>query len=133
MTRVLVCGGRDFAHRGLMRRVLFQHLSAGDTLIHGNTRGADRMSGEVCPSGVDVKKFPAKWNRYGASAGPIRNQQMLDEGKPDLVIAFPGGRGTADMVRRAELAGLRVIRVESNAGPALDSRNSCVERIGKSS
>lgn len=44
----------------------------------------------------------------GKAAGPIRNQRMLDEGKPDLVVAFPGGRGTADMVRRAKAAGVPV-------------------------
>jgi hypothetical protein len=35
---------------------------------------------------------------------------MIDEGKPDLVIAFPGGRGAADMVSRAIKAGIRVER-----------------------
>ena len=41
---------------------------------------------------------------------------MLDHGKPDIVVAFPGGRGTADMVKRAEDAGVRVIRVPSEKG-----------------
>jgi hypothetical protein len=36
---------------------------------------------------------------------------MLDEGKPDLVVAFPGGTGTADMVKRAELAGVKVVKL----------------------
>ena len=56
-------------------------------------------------------EYPAPWKRFGPSAGGIRNQQMLDEGKPDLVVAFPGGKGTADMVRRAENAGVKVIKV----------------------
>lgn len=55
--------------------------------------------------------FPANWKSHGKGAGPIRNQKMIDEGKPDLVLAFPGGRGTADMVRRAKAAGVRVIEV----------------------
>jgi hypothetical protein len=46
---------------------------------------------------------------WAGKAGPIRKQQMLDEGKPDLVVAFPGGRGTAHMVRIARAAGIEVI------------------------
>lgn len=49
--------------------------------------------------------------KYGKSAGPIRNQTMLDDGKPDLVLAFPGGRGTADMVAKAEKHGIPVRRI----------------------
>jgi hypothetical protein len=44
-------------------------------------------------------------------AGPLRNYQMLEEGKPDLVVAFPGGGGTKDMVRRAVKAGVSVHEV----------------------
>lgn len=51
----------------------------------------------------------------GRAAGPIRHQRMLDEGMPDLVLALPGGRGTADMVRHATLAGVEVIEVGAAA------------------
>jgi acyl-CoA synthetase (NDP forming) len=60
---------------------------------------------EICHH---VTSFPANWKKHGKSAGPIRNQLMLDVGKPDLVIAFPGGSGTADMIRRARKAGVPV-------------------------
>ena len=53
-----------------------------------------------------IELFPADWKVRGRAAGHIRNQQMLDEGRPHLVVAFPGGRGTADMVRRARAAGI---------------------------
>ena len=52
--------------------------------------------------------YEAQWDKYGKAAGAIRNQQMLDEGKPELVVAFPGGRGTEDMVNRAKKAGLGI-------------------------
>ena len=55
--------------------------------------------------------FPADWNSYGKAAGPIRNKQMLDEGKPDVVIAFPGGTGTANMIMQATKAGVKVVKV----------------------
>ncbi len=42
-----------------------------------------------------------EWDEIGKKAVPLRNQRMLDEGNPDLVVAFPGGGGTKDMVRRA--------------------------------
>jgi hypothetical protein len=80
-----------------------------DMLIHGCCSGADAMGREWADgSGVKTKPFPPEWVLYGPAAGPIRNQRMLDEGKPDLVVAFPGGRGTADMVRRARAAGVEV-------------------------
>lgn len=37
---------------------------------------------------MELLRFPAKWNEHGKAAGPIRNQQMLTEGKPDVVFAF---------------------------------------------
>ncbi len=52
----------------------------------------------------------ADWTTHGRAAGPIRNARMLAEYHPDLVIAFPGGRGTLDMVSKAERAGVAVIR-----------------------
>ena len=55
--------------------------------------------------------FPAEWKKHGKAAGPIRNRKMLQDGKPDLVLAFPGGRGTANMVELATDAGIRVMHV----------------------
>ncbi len=52
---------------------------------------------------------PAEWSKYGRRAGPIRNKQMLDVGKPHLVVAFPGGAGTANMVKQAKAAGVPII------------------------
>ena len=83
-------------------------------VIHGAARGADTLLDEWAQVwGIPSLAFPAQWRRLGRAAGPLRNGRMLAEGKPDLVIAFPGGRGTADMVRQAEAAGVRVIRVDA--------------------
>lgn len=81
-------------------------------LIEGGALGADRLARRwaYTVGGITVETFPADWGAHGKAAGPIRNQRMIDEGKPDVVLAFPGGRGTADMIRRAEAAGIRVIR-----------------------
>jgi hypothetical protein len=109
--RVLVCGGRNYDDRDHVWNVLSELDAASriDVVIHGCATGADH-EGMIWAQGNDKKHAPfqADWHTHGRAAGPIRNQRMLDEGKPDLVIAFPGGRGTADMIRRAEAAGVEV-------------------------
>ena len=82
------------------------------TFVTGMAYGADQLPlyWEYLPN-VTVEKYPPKWDEHGKAAGPIRNQQMLDTGV-DLVIAFPGGNGTADMVRRAKKAGIEVLQID---------------------
>lgn len=112
--RVLVCGGRDYTDSVRLQFTLGEiRAERGLTyLIHGGARGADTLAGQWAHGFlIPVRVFPADWERHGKRAGPIRNQQMLDEGKPDLVVAFPGGSGTA-VVRRARKAGVEVIEVE---------------------
>jgi len=113
--RVLVCGGRDYADAAHVEGVLRFHLLEGapNVIIEGCARGADSLAEDFGTRWlIPVEHFPADWDRHGKAAGPIRNRQMLDEGKPDLVIAFPGGRGTANMIEQAERAGVPVIKVE---------------------
>lgn len=112
--RVLVCGGRSYNDRTRVVNVLTKlHAGAGiDMLIEGGANGADRLAREWAETSlVPLKTFAADWENYGTMAGPLRNQLMLDEGKPDVVIAFPGGRGTADMKKKARKAGVEVIEI----------------------
>ena len=112
--KVLVCGGRDFNDSMTLGSWLGGiHKQGGiSLLIHGGARGADFMAAKFAEwAGIPVKEYPADWGEHGKAAGPIRNQQMIDEGKPDKVLAFPGGRGTADIVARARTAGIEVIEV----------------------
>jgi hypothetical protein len=110
--RVLVCGGRDFKDWDLLSEELTYLLGEIDVIIHGGAKGADRLAGDFAfAAGITEEVYLAKWDEHGLAAGPIRNQRMLDDGKPDLVIAFPGGKGTADMVRRARAAGVEVREV----------------------
>jgi ABC-type Fe3+-hydroxamate transport system substrate-binding protein len=86
----------------------------GDVVIHGAARGVDEqamIAAQTLP-GVKHLPFAADWHKHGRAAGPIRNKRMLDEGKPDLVVAFPGGRGTANMVKQAQAAGIPVQRYD---------------------
>jgi hypothetical protein len=85
-------------------------LSCDDVIIHGAAPGADTLAGQwAADKGIPVEAFPADWEKHGRAAGPIRNKQMLDDGKPDLVVAFPGGWGTANMCKQAREAGVRVL------------------------
>jgi hypothetical protein len=103
-----------------------------ELLIHGAAQGADTLAKEWAKKrGVQDAPFPPDWSNlnvdpcvirydrdgvpYNAAAGGIRNQRMLDEGKPHLVIAFPGGTGTADMARRAKGAKVGLVRVKANS------------------
>ena len=112
--RLLVCGGRDFDDwRWVMRSMDDLDSNEGiDLVIHGGARGADTLAGRWADRRrVPCMVFPAAWKGgLGRSAGPIRNGWMIDFGKPDLVLAFPGGRGTANMIKQAKAAGIDVIR-----------------------
>lgn len=105
--RVLVCGGRDFDDEELMRLAIAFRRS-GDTLIHGDARGADRMAAALWqPRGGPIESYPADWKGRGKMAGHERNKLMLTK-KPDIVIALPGGTGTANMVSIAREAGVKI-------------------------
>lgn len=111
--RVLVCGSRNWTNALAIEHRLVG-LPEGTVIIHGATRGADSIAGSIAREccGLWEEPYSADWSRYGKAAGPIRNQQMLDQGRPDLVIAFHAdlskSKGTADMVRRAKKAGIPV-------------------------
>ena len=109
--RLLVCGGRDYSDKDRAFAVLdrFRAKFGCAAVIHGAARGADSLAGAWARArGVPEIAEPADWKTHGKRAGPIRNQAMLDKHAPAAVIAFPGGVGTADMVRRSRAAGLTV-------------------------
>ena len=112
--RVLVCGGRDFYHFGVVNMVLSKYENEPNlVIIQGGAKGADFLAKAWADwRSIPCEEYPADWKQYGKRAGNIRNAQMLNEGKPDLVIAFRGGRGTADMVDKATHAGIKVVEVK---------------------
>ena len=120
--RVLVCGGRDYANRELVFEILdaAHHYNPIELLIHGAAPGADNIAGKWADERlVPTQEFPADWKAHGRSAGPIRNKQMLETGRPHLVIAFPGGRGTKNMIDQARARNVPVATVrDSTAGRA---------------
>jgi hypothetical protein len=100
-------------------RALILHPEDAE-IIHGAARGADTLAARWARRhGVPQIACPADWKTHPRAAGVLRNTSMLMEHKPHVVIAFPGGNGTADMVRKARLEGVIVIEV---TGPAADWR-----------
>lgn len=91
-------------------------------IIEGDAWGADRIAGmwakrhESDGDIVEHESYPADWKQHKRGAGPIRNQAMLDLGKPTLVLAFSNdfaaSKGTANMIKQSQAAGVPVIKVE---------------------
>ena len=111
--KIMVTGSRNHADERLICEALDSLVGywGGDVvLVEGGAPGADYLATcwatDRCYA---LHTFPADWDRFGKAAGPMRNQQMVDE-KPDVVAAFPlpDSRGTWDAVRRAREAGIRV-------------------------
>lgn len=126
--RILISGGRDYDKGEVIYTLLaglkrFHEESGPDfdgndelVLIEGEARGADtlaRKAGELL--GYSILPFPAKWGEHGKAAGPIRNQQMLDEGHPDVVFCFhddlENSKGTGHMAKAAKKAGVPVYNI----------------------
>jgi len=121
--KVLICGGRDLNQadawnmlerdlKDAVAEIIGARSFSIDTVIHGGCRGADEAAaGWGASEGAKVIACPADWKKHGKAAGPIRNRKMLLDHKPDVVVALPGGRGTADMINAAEECGVRVVRL----------------------
>ena len=113
--RIIVCGGRGYTDRQRIREVLDEYMPPAPfdepTIVHGAARGADLTAADVAlREGFWVEAHPARWKRDGKAAGPLRNEEMARLGA-DLCIAFPGGAGTEDMIRRCINHGIPVRRV----------------------
>ncbi len=115
--RVLICGQRNFKNEAFLFQVMDYIVRCDglqvDLVIEGGAPGADRIGRAWAISrGYDFLTFEADWDKYGDSAGPIRNREMLNDGKPDMVVAFytnpDKSKGTKDMVKIARKAGIPV-------------------------
>jgi hypothetical protein len=107
--RVLIYGSRGWNDSNAIRDAVHE-LPRDAVVIHGGAPGADTLAGQWAKAnGMKVKVYRADWKKHGKGAGPIRNQQMIDEGKPTRALGFrlPGDSpGTDDMTRRLERAGI---------------------------
>ncbi len=116
--RVLVCGGRNFNDENYLIEAL--HILGMriplSAIIQGGARGADLLAKHFAHEyGIPAFEFRAQWKQYGKAAGHIRNKRMLEEGSPDMVLAFPGGPGTANMIAQARAADVPVIELDGSS------------------
>jgi len=111
--RIIICGGRNYDDLFIVTSTLLEYEAADPTIIHGSANGADGLAAQAAILlGYQIERYPADWKKHARAAGPIRNKKMLESGA-DLVIAFPGGKGTANMVKLAEDAGVPVRRIDA--------------------
>jgi YspA, cpYpsA-related SLOG family len=107
--RILVTGSREWTDKQTIHRALFDHGRWGDTLVSGSCpTGADRIAEDYWRAFGPIERHPAKWSE-GKSAGPRRNQEMVDLGA-DICLAFPlpESRGTRHCMEAANRAGIPV-------------------------
>lgn len=104
---IIVTGGRTFDSYETVAKVL-DHIGP-DLIVHGGCEGADELADRWCKSRgkTSVAVYP-DWNAKGRAAGPLRNQEMLDDWVAECVVAFPGNSGTLDMITRAKGAGVAI-------------------------
>jgi len=105
---ILVCGGRDYTKHRKVEAVLDPIKDNVGVVIEGGAPGLDTCVRRWCiQNGVHYATVPALWDTYKKAAGPKRNWAMSLL-KPDKCIAFPGGRGTENMVSVCNRQGIPV-------------------------
>lgn len=108
--RLLVCGPTDYRQWDIVKAVLQTHRPT--TIIHGHASGVDHLASLYAQLfRIDELRFPAQWRTHGVTAPLVRNELMFKDGKPDLVLTFPGGFNCADIHRLAGRHQIRVISV----------------------
>lgn len=115
---ILICGDRYWNDFKTIDSYL-SSLPKESVIIEGGCRGADEISGYLAhQKGMTVFVEKAEWFKYGAAAGPIRNQLVLDKHKPQIVVAFHNdlehSKGTKDMLNRAQKAGVKTLVITSS-------------------
>jgi hypothetical protein len=109
--RYIFCGGRDYDNKQLVT-MMAESLPEYSILVNGGASGADWLAKEAGKAlGLQVETYPAQWNTHGSLAGPMRNYLMSRLDDVALVIAFPGGRGTENMIAQAAMNNIEVLRV----------------------
>jgi len=100
---LVVSGGRDYVFSELDKRAL-EYIFTKDqysAIMTGGATGADACAERWAHAkGIPFFVFPADWDQYGNSAGPIRNRSMAELGHG--VLFYPGGKGTENMIKCAQ-------------------------------
>lgn len=110
--KLAVCGGRNerlFPTRKYDLSLQIAELGATE-IVTGGCRGIDQDAEDYAMElGLETTTFRPAWNEHGRAAGPLRNKQIAEYA--DVLVAFPGGAGTEDMVQQMEALGKKVVRL----------------------
>jgi hypothetical protein len=110
MKTVIITGGRDYDDWAMLQEVL--NFIDPDLVVQGGASGADKMALQWAEyNKKELLTFNADWDKHGRAAGPIRNREMLKAHPEGVVVAFPGGKGTADCVRAAFERNMVILQV----------------------
>jgi hypothetical protein len=115
--RLIIAGSRDLDDRHTVAPFIDAYVKAQGSypavILSGACSGVDAI-GEWWAShyGTPVERYPADWDKHGKAAGPVRNAKMVANADALLVIHWKGSRGSADVRRQAEAAGLAIVDVE---------------------
>ncbi len=114
--RVLFTGGRKYDNYGELMQFMHDKFPLFDkdvVFCQGEAKGLDLMiKGYLKGNGYPVFGMDAQWIHYKDAAGSLRNKWMRDFFMPDLLIAFPGGSGTANMIELCNEKQITIWRVE---------------------
>jgi len=109
--KIIIAGSRNFNDYNLLKTSCDNLLTqfTNIEIVSGTARGADKLGERYArEKGYDIKQFPANWDKFGKSAGYIRNDEMAKYS--DMLIAFWDGtsKGTKHMIDLANKRGIKV-------------------------
>lgn len=100
--KTIIAGSRDFNdYRLLLKQVDYYRLHKNDIteVVSGCAKGADELGERYAnENGIPIKAFPADWNQYKKSAGPIRNREMAQYAEVLIAVWDGKSRGTKNMI-----------------------------------
>lgn len=109
--KTIIAGMRDYDSPETVERLAahVHEMYPITEVISGGAKGVDRF-GEAWAekSGIPITPFPADWDKYGKSAGPVRNAEMASAADALLAVWDGESRGTRDMIRKAYKKDLRI-------------------------
>jgi len=108
--KIIVTGGRTYSNKNTLWKTLDSFSPT--EIIQGGADGADLLAKSYAlEKGIKCTTYNAEWNKYGLSAGPKRNKKMCKENQDAILVAFKGGKGTANCIKEAQALGMKVFEV----------------------
>lgn len=100
--KVIIAGSRDITDYDLVSYAIFISYYAITEVVSGKEpNGVDALGERYAKDiGVDVKPFPADWNKHGKAAGPIRNGEMADYADAAVIVWDGKSPGSRNMIKQ---------------------------------